>query len=167
MTRLNAATGGSAVTRATIARPRSSRAFTPVRSRCAAGIGQPVDDPDPAAPPLPAVPVAPPALDPLPPDPPDPPDPLDPVPAGSPDPEPDSRLAAESRLASLPLEAESPEAESPLDDLARVFDRRSTFAHPDPLNTIAGGANARRMGAPQAAHGRVASSWTPCMTSAR
>ena len=153
-----------------------------------------MDDPDPAAPPLPAVPVAPPALDPLPPDPPDPPDPLDPVPAGSPDPEPDSRLAAESRLASLPLEAESPEAESrlaslpleaesrlaslpleaespeaesPLDDLARVLDRRSTFAHPDPLNTIAGGANARRMGAPQAAHGRVASSWTPCMTSAR
>jgi hypothetical protein len=68
-----------------------------------------------------------------------------------------------------PLDSPSPESD-PDDALApsvagsfffALLERRSTFAQPVPLNTIAGGAKALRIVAPHTGHERGDSSWTP------
>jgi hypothetical protein len=110
--------------------------------------------------------------------------PLEPAPAAAPellalDPPspPDFERPPDESLEPLPPPSDADESLEPLpppsdpddplapsltaSDFLALVERRSTFAQPVPLNTIAGGANALRIDAPQTGHERVVSSWTP------
>jgi hypothetical protein len=95
----------------------------------------------------------------------------------------DAVLGAGLSAADVAVPVEEPESDPPPDDersdedpellldasadFVPLDDLRSTFAQPEPLNTMAGATNALRIAAPQIGHSVGPVAWTPCMTSVR
>ncbi len=93
-------------------------------------------------------------------------DPDDPDPDESDDPDDPDPVEPPVSLVPPPVlaAAGSPEV---VPDREPELDRRSTFAQPDPLKTIAGATNALRIAPPHTGQVSGPEAWTPCITSSR